>query len=88
MVKTDHKNFTSFLTIKELNQRQVKQAEMLAEYYFKIEYVKELDNAKTDALSRKEKLQKNNKMSETLFKKIIMKKLGTIIHNCQKHIKH
>ena len=56
MVKTDHKNFTSFLITKELNQRQVKWAEMLAEYYFKIEHVKGSDNAKADTLSRKKEL--------------------------------
>jgi len=56
VVKTDHKNLTSFLITKELNRRQVKWAEMLTEYHFKIEHIKGLDNAKTDALSRKEKL--------------------------------
>jgi len=29
---------------------------MLAEYYFKIEYIKGIDNARADALSRKVKL--------------------------------
>ena len=42
---------------------------MLAEYHFKIEHVKKSDNARTDTLSRKKELQKNNKMSGTLFKK-------------------
>jgi len=42
---------------------------MLAEYHFKIKHVKRLDNTKTDALSRKEKLQKSDKISGTLFKK-------------------
>ena len=41
---------------------------MLIKYYFKIEHVKGSDNTKTDALSRKEKLQKNNKVSGALFK--------------------
>jgi len=41
---------------------------MLTEYYFEIEHVKGLNNAKTDALSRKEELQRNNKMSGALFK--------------------
>ena len=41
---------------------------MLAEYYFKIEHVKESDNAKADALSRKKELQRNNKISGALFK--------------------
>jgi len=68
VVKTNYKNFTSFLTTKELNWRQVKWAEMFIKYYFKIKHVKELDNAKADALSRKEELQKNNKVSGALFK--------------------
>ena len=68
MVKTDHKNLTSFLTIKELNQRQVRQTEMLTKYHFKIKHVKGSDNTRTDALSRKEELQRSNKVSGTLFK--------------------
>ena len=52
----DYKNLTGFLIIKELNYRQVKQEEMLTEYYFKIQYTKGTKNAKVDALSRKAKL--------------------------------
>ncbi len=50
-VKTDYKNLTGFLTIKELNRQQVRWAEMLSEYYFKIKYIKGTDNAKVDILS-------------------------------------
>ena len=42
--------------MKELNRRQVRWAEMLVEYYFKIKYVKGTDNARVDALSRKVEL--------------------------------
>jgi len=42
---------------------------MLAEYHFEIKHVKESDNAKTYTFSRKEELQENNKVLETLFKK-------------------
>ena len=42
---------------------------MLVKYYFEIKYVKGLDNVKANALNRKEKLQKNNKVSRALFKK-------------------
>ena len=56
IVKTDYKNLMGFLTIKELNQRQVKWAEILAEYYFEIEYVKGTDNIKVDTLSKKAEL--------------------------------
>ncbi len=50
-VKIDHKNLTGFLTIKELNRQQVRWAEMLSEYHFKIEYIKKTDNARENALS-------------------------------------
>jgi hypothetical protein len=51
-----------FLTTKELNQRQVKWAEILVKYYFEIKYVKGTDNTKVDALSRKTKLQSREKL--------------------------
>ena len=41
---------------------------MLIEYHFKIEHVKGLDNARADALSRKEELQRNDKVSGALLK--------------------
>jgi len=44
MVKTDYKNLIGFLIIKELNQRQVRWAEMLIEYYFEIQHTKGIDN--------------------------------------------
>ena len=52
----DYKNLIGFLIIKELNRRQVKQAEMLIEYYFKIQYTKEIENVRVDILSKKAKL--------------------------------
>ena len=56
IVKMDYKNLMGFLIIKELNQRQVRWAEILAEYYFKIKYIKGTDNAKADTLSKKAEL--------------------------------
>jgi len=56
IVKIDYKNLTGFLTTKELNQQQVKWAEMLVEYYFEIKHIKGTDNARVDALSRKAEL--------------------------------
>ena len=41
---------------------------MLIEYHFKIKHVKKSDNTKADALSKKKKLQNNNKVSEALLK--------------------
>ena len=58
----DYKNLMGFLIIKELNYRQVRQAEMLIEYYFKIQYTKGTKNARADVLSRKAKLQNNKKL--------------------------
>jgi hypothetical protein len=45
-----------FLTTKELNWRQVRCAEILIEYYFKIKYIKETDNIKVNILSKKAEL--------------------------------
>ena len=56
MVKIDYKTLTGFLITKELNYRQVRWAEMLAEYYFKIQYTKGTKNVRVDALSRKVEL--------------------------------
>jgi len=56
VVKIDYKNLIGFLIIKELNQRQVRWAEMLIEYHFEIQHTKGTDNARVDALSKKAKL--------------------------------
>ena len=45
-----------FLTTKKLNQKQFKWVEILAEYYFKIKYVKGINNIRVDILSKKIKL--------------------------------
>ena len=49
----DYKNLIRFLTTKELNYRQVRWAEILIKYYFKIEYIKGTDNARADIFSKK-----------------------------------
>ena len=49
--------------------------EILIKYYFEIEHVKGLNNTKVDTLSRKEKLQSNNKVLGALLK---LKKDGKI----------
>ena len=53
IVKMDYKNLTGFLTIKELNWRQVRWVKILTEYYFKIKYIKGIDNARADTLNKK-----------------------------------
>ena len=44
IVKIYSKNLMGFLTIKELNKKQVQQVKTLIEYYFKIKYTKSSDN--------------------------------------------
>jgi len=41
---------------------------MLIEYYFKIKHVKESNNAKINAFSKKKELQSNNKVLKALLK--------------------
>ena len=41
---------------------------MLAEYYFKIEYIKGIDNARVDALSRKVELQDKEKIKGVILR--------------------
>ena len=55
-VITDYKNLVGFLTTKKLNQKQVKQAEELIKYYFKIKYIKGTKNARVDILNKKTEL--------------------------------
>ena len=55
-VVTDYKNLTGFLTTKELNWRQVRWAEELIEYYFKIKYIKGTENVKINIFSKKMEL--------------------------------
>jgi hypothetical protein len=62
IVKTDYKNLMGFLTTKELNWRQVRWAEILVKYYFKIKYIKGINNVKVDVLSRKAELQSKEKL--------------------------
>jgi len=41
---------------------------MLAEYYFKIEYIKGIDNARVNALSRKAELQGKEKVKGVILR--------------------
>jgi len=41
---------------------------MLVEYYFKIKYIKDTDNARVDALSRKAELQSKEKIKGTILR--------------------
>jgi len=41
---------------------------MLAEYYFKIEYIKGIDNTRANALSKKVELQDNKKVKGVILR--------------------
>ncbi|USP73296.1 Reverse Transcriptase [Curvularia clavata] len=56
-VFTDHQNLTSFMTTKKLNRRQVRYAEMLAQFDFKITHRAGSLNGAADALSRRSDLR-------------------------------
>jgi len=51
---------------------------MLAEYYFKIKYIKGIDNARVDVFSRKAELQDNKKVKGIILR---MDKDGKIRYN-------
>ena len=53
-VWTDHKALEYFMTTKQLNQRQARWAEALAEFYFTIAYRPGKENEKADILTRRE----------------------------------
>jgi hypothetical protein len=78
IIKMDYKNLIGFLITKELNQRQVRWAEILAEYYFKIEYIKGTDNIRADTLSRKAELQSREKLLSVMLR---VNKDGKIRYN-------
>ena len=52
-VVMDHKNLMTFTTMKTLNKRQVRWAEELSSYNFKISYRKGSENQAADVLSRR-----------------------------------
>ncbi len=54
--------------IKELNRRQVRQVEILTEYYFEIEYISGIDNTRANALNRKVELQGGKKLLDTVLR--------------------
>ena len=52
-IYTDHKNLLQFIIIKELNRRQVRWAEKLSQYKFKIHYISEKENSRADAFNKR-----------------------------------
>src|SRR5437762_4784060 len=60
----DHKNLTSFTTMKALNKQQVRWAEELSSYNFKISYHKGTENQAADALSQRPNYMENSTAKE------------------------
>jgi hypothetical protein len=56
-VYSDHKNLTGFMTTKELSPRQVRWAQFLATFDFKIIHTRGTENRRADALSRRPDFQ-------------------------------
>ena len=52
-ILTDHKNLKHFMTSKQLNRRQVRWAEFLIEFNFKIAYRSEVQDIKSNSLTRR-----------------------------------
>ena len=50
---TDHKNLEHFMTIKQLNRRQVRWIEFLSKFNFQITYRSDVQNIKSDNLTRR-----------------------------------
>jgi hypothetical protein len=61
-VFTDYQNLTYFFTTKELNRRQVRWAELILSYNFKIYYHKGSENGRADALSRRADYREGHKV--------------------------
>lgn len=80
-VLTDHKNLTYFTSTKVLNRRQVRWAEELAKFNYRIAYQKGSENNRADALSRRSDYIENKKpVSHAIFS---TNDRGDIIHNAQ-----
>ena len=56
-ILTDHRNLEHFMTSQLLNQRQIRWAQLLADYNFNLTYRPGAQQAKADALSRREELK-------------------------------
>jgi hypothetical protein len=76
-VHTDHKNLLYWTTTKELSRRQVRWAEMLAIFDFKIHHVRGKENGGADALSRRPDYMNKEKHSQSLLRMVD----GRLVYN-------
>jgi hypothetical protein len=79
-IYTDHKNLTCFTTTKELNRRQVRWSELLAEFNLRISYRKGSENGRADALSRRNdyKLVPEDKIRNSILRQ---EPDGSLVYN-------
>ena len=69
VVYSDHKNLTMFTTTKELNQQQVRWAQLLGQYKFRIVYTPGKDNDRADRLSRRpDYIESKEKFEHSILK--------------------
>ena len=77
-VYSDHKNLTGFMINKELTGRQVRWAQKLATFDFKIIHTKGSENKRADALSRRPGFQETTRPSGAILTRA---KDGSIVYN-------
>ena len=82
-VYTDHLNLTHWTSTKKLNKRQIRWAETMAPYKFRIHHVKGSENARADALSRRPDYAEG-KEKTTAFQ--ILKKQGDTLVYAQPQV--
>ena len=78
---TDHKNLLNFTTTKTLNRRQVRWAELLGQYKFKIHYTPGKENGRADALSRRSDYMNTKDSNERAI--LRQEKDGSLVPNTQ-----
>ena len=61
-IYTNHKNLITFITIKQLNRRQIKWLKLLDQYKLKIIYTSKKKNDRTDVMNRRSDYMRNKKV--------------------------
>ena len=69
VILSDHKNLQSFKTVKKLNKKQTRWSKCLANYNFKIKHIKEKQNVRADALSKRSDYKVDKSISNQLLTK-------------------
>ena len=87
-VFSDHKNLETFMTLKQLNRRLVRWAEMLAEYNFRVMYRPGKQGGKPDALTRrKQDLPANTEDAREKYRNQVLLKEHQLDEDVKKDLK-